>query len=305
MNSKKKTLYEILAVAPGAAPHEIEASYQSLIKMLESQKSHFSADDFTFRLKVLNLAYGTLSNPTLRGGYDAELAVAMPAAPQVAASSGGLMLQPMADTLTLRAEAMALRAEAMSLRADALSIKSDAVPYRTNRQDAEPALSGLMPILKRLMMIFGGLAAVWMLVQVSMLMVANRRGDVDAGTAARARDKVVIQEYYQTHGVRPGSKIEADLLEAENRKKEVALFNADREKKKVEDDQRRFEEDARRRAAEVSDELRFSENQAKEQARRDEEEAKWKQEQEKRYKEEVERNRLERERDRWQQTLRR
>ena len=38
---------------------------------------------------------------------------------------------------------------------------------------------------------------------------------------SKAEEKVILQEYYQTHGVRPGSRIEADLLEAENKKEKV------------------------------------------------------------------------------------
>ncbi|MBC7607983.1 MAG: hypothetical protein H7228_00160 [Polaromonas sp.] len=305
MITKKKTFYEILAVSPNAGYQEIQDTYEGLVSKLKSQKEFFKPDEYDFKLKIMNLAFSTLANPTSRHAYDAEL-VARATPPTVYPAA--LAVQADAAVVSLRAEAMSLRAEAISLRADALSIQSDAAIFggKGNYQPpGETVLSNVMPAFKKFIMVLGGLLAGWMVIQVIFLLMTNRRASVDAATAAKANEKVIIQEYYQTHGVRAGSKAEVDLLEAENRRKENESRLAENAKNRSEEDNRRFEQDARQRASEVSAELRYAENQAKDQARREDEQRKWQLDEQKRQKDEAERLRTERDQAKWQETLRR
>ena len=303
---KKKTLYEILAVAPHASHEDILATHQSLMSRLQSQKQFFTPAEYEVKLQIIQVAFNTLSSPTARQAYDQDLAL------QAAMASSSALAVPMAPqadpaSMALRAEAISLRAEAMSLRADALSIRSDAVTLSSREPFpslAQTGVSALMLALRKILMTVGGLVAVWMVMQVVFLFMANKRSELDAGQAAKANEKVVLQEYYQTHGVRPASKTEADLLEAESRRKDAEMRAAERAKQKTEDDSRRFEEDAQRRAAEVSSELRYAENQARELARRDEEQKNSLDEQ-KRRQEEAERYQAQRQREKWQETIRR
>ena len=112
MVTKKKTLYEILAVAADASEAELQAAFDAAMAQLASQKDRISADDFDFKVKVLQLAFKTLRDPGSRGAYDAKLAsTAVPPAPPPAAPELALVpLQADAEALSLRAEAMALRA---------------------------------------------------------------------------------------------------------------------------------------------------------------------------------------------------
>nr|WP_315427275.1 DnaJ domain-containing protein [uncultured Albidiferax sp.] len=314
MVTKKKTLYEILAVAADASEAEIQAAFDAASAKLVSQKNRISADDFDFKVKVIQLAFKTLSNPSSRDAYDAKLAAAAMPAPPVSAPVAAVPalalvpLQADAEALSLRAEAMALRADAMTMRADAMALRSGAAPFRESRSFAsssEPVAAGLAPLLRKILMVLGTLFAIAAVAQSVSLLLANRRAEMAATAAAQASEKVLLQEYYQTHGVRPANKAELDALEAENRRKENEKRTVEREKSKVEQDARRFEEESRRRGEQVANELRTAELQAKEQARRDDERREWQQKEDKRIKEQMERTRIEQQKNEWREVLRR
>lgn len=315
MTTKKKTFYEILAVSPGATQEEIQASYDSLMTAIQSQKKLFKPDEYELKIKIIEMAFNMLSIPASRAAYDAELSARQTARPDPAASSA-IALRPDAEVMSLKAEAIALRAEAISLRVDALSMKSDIGAFHSpgHYQGAGPSGAfGLTPSLKKIIMFLGFMLAGWMVIQVMSLLFFNRNSAMSSGAAAKAEEKAIIQEYYQTHGVRAKSRAEVEMLEAEDRRRdqearaaEREAFKAERDKKNAEENARRFEEEARQRADQVSANLQYSENKAKEQAERDEREEaarKWRQEQEKRDREEAERERIEREKARWRETL--
>lgn len=314
MATKKKTFYEILAISPNASQQEIQASHDSLIIALKSQQKLFKPEDYDSKLKMIALAFNMLSIPASRDAYDAELAANRETRPDASASKA-LTLRPDAETLSLKAEALALRAEAMSLRADALSMKSDIGAFSNFGNYQGPGASasaGPMSFLKKFAMFLGFLAAAWMVIQVLFLLVFNRNTGGNSEMAARAEEKMIIQEYYQTHGVRAKNRAEVELLQAEERRKseenrqiEREAYKAERDKEKAEAAARRFEEEARQRADQVSAELRYAENKAREQAEREEAQKIWKQEEEKRKIEQAERYRIEREKEKWRETLRR
>lgn len=315
MATQKKTFYEILALPPGATHEEIQAGYDSLILALKSQQKLFKPEDYDSKLKMINLAFNMLSIPASRAAYDAELAASRTVRPEAAASNA-IALRPDAEAMSLKAEAPALRAEAISLRVDALSMKSDIGVFNSPGNCQGPAPSGafgLTPSLKKIIMFLGFMLAGWMVLQVMSFMFSNRNAGMSSGAAAKAEEKAIIQEYYQTHGVRVKTRAEVELLEAEERRKEKETrtverdaFKAERDKQKAEENARQFEEDARRRADQVSANLQYSENKAREQADREEREEaakKSRQDEEKRASEQAERNRIEREKERWRQTL--
>jgi flagellar biosynthesis GTPase FlhF len=257
-----------------------------------------------------------LSIPASRAAYDAELAASRAARPEPA-TSNAIALRPDAEAMSLKAEALALRAETISLRVDALAMKSDIGAINSLENYQGPGSSGafgLTPSLKKIIMFLGFMLAGWMVLQVMSLLFFNRNAGMSSGAAAKAEEKAIIQEYYQTHGVRAKSRAEVELLEAEDRRKENEnraverdAFKAERDKQKAEDNARRFEEDARQRADQVSANLQYSENKAKEQADREEREdaaKKSRKEEEKRASERAERDRIEREKEKWRETLR-
>ena len=91
--------------------------------------------------------------------------------------------------------------------------------------------------------------------------------------ANSATEKAALQEYFQTYGVRPANVAEMELLEAERRRR-----NNDSRNEQQNTDQKikaelKFEEDARRRGRDVSDQLRSDEERQKLATQLDEREA--------------------------------
>jgi flagellar biosynthesis GTPase FlhF len=302
-----KTAYDILALRSDAKQEEIQENYYGLIASLKAQKSLFNPGDYELKLEAINQAHDALATISSRAEYDAQLAARSPLInrhppPTVATEPA---------SLALRAEAISLRAEAISLRADALSIHSqigDGNGASHRSAGNQRLVNGMLPLFKKFAMLLGTAVAVWMVIQVGSLMLSNRRVTAQPGAAAVAREKIVIQEYYQTNGVRPSSAVEAELLESVNRKKENEARLAEREKRSQAEEERRFESESRRRATEISAELRYSENQARDQARREDEKDERKAshlEQQKQMSEDRERNRIEREKAKWENVLRR
>ena len=75
---------------------------------------------------------------------------------------------------------------------------------------------------------------------------------------SKATEKVALQEYFQTYGVRPANIAEMELLEAERRRSNESRNEQQNTDQKVKAELK-FEGDARRRAQDVSDRLRLGE----------------------------------------------
>jgi curved DNA-binding protein CbpA len=317
---RKKTLYEFLKIPATASDADIQAAYERTSAQLQAHKDRISPDDFDFKLKVLNVAYRTLSTPSERAAYDARIAPPVPEPTLPTAASLALAPQPVdADALALRAEAMALRADAMTMRADAMALRTGAAtPYPVFRESssfsAQLAASTARQsssLQRKLAMVLGTLVAVLAIAQVFTMVVNSRRAEMAEAAAAaaaakaQADDKVLLQEYYQTHGVRPANRAELELLQAEDRRKENEKRLVERDKTQAEQSAKRFEDESRRRGDQVSAELRIAELQAKEQARREDERLAWQKKEDQRIKDQIERNRIERQKAEWNSVLRR
>jgi hypothetical protein len=196
-------------------------------------------------LGVLN----SLSDAAFRLTYDAKLAAArIPAS----APEAALSLVPIATDAANAANASnEVRADAMSPRADALSLRADAMMLRTQGASprAQPA-DMARKVASSTMAGFQYLSrAVGLLVIVGATAFGLTRcmngdsSDYRARLEAEAAEKTAVQEYFQTHGVRPANMAELELLEAER-------------------EARQFEEDARKRGLEVSRDLQLAEERA-------------------------------------------
>lgn len=304
--NRKKTLYEILDVRKNATYPEITAAHQQLLEKIQSQKERMSAEDLDFRQKVVQLAFQTLSTPISRDAYDAKLASQCEADVGVERPNPFAVQIPAnatpADALSFKAEAISLRAEAMSLRAEALSLRAGGAPVDRYAVNTESMGSMVMPMVKKVIMVLGTLVAVSMVIQVANVLLANKRAS-DPALEDKAKDKVALQEYYQTHGIRPGGKTEADLLDVKNRREENEQRLADREKQVQAEKTRRFEDDARRAGERASAEIARSEEQFQNRTRVEDEQLKFRKEQEKRRQEDIERMRIENEKAQWRAVL--
>lgn len=251
-----------------------------------------------------------LSVAASRNSYDAQLAsLNSPVTVSEQSTPANITLKPTVEALYLRSEATSLRADAASLRADAILLRADALSRKVAAGPLEEAhysplsmvksaFSNLTSSLKRLLLIFGTLAAMGMALQVVFLLFAGRQSESAMSEASKSEEKLYLQEYYQVHGVRPASRIEADLLDAENRRKENDQRKAEREereKTRLEEETSRFAEESRRSADKISENLRRDE----ERLRHEEERKQEKLEQEKRRMEREEIDRIEREKARW------
>jgi curved DNA-binding protein CbpA len=283
----KKTLYDLLDVSPDASFSGLEAAYLRATQKLESDTSGLTAESKDVQSKVLKMAYQTLSNDKSRQAYDSRLnlragfAVAPPLAPP--------------ETLSLQAAAVSLKADAASLMAEAAVLKADAVSLQV--ETTPKKLAAL--VAKGVRATFTALGAVVTVVFALLfgLFWAASGTRQAAQEEEKAREKVMIQDYYQQHGVRPKSKVELELLEAESHRAAKAEGEAALEKQKVqrkELEYQRFVEDSRRLGEQVSENLRREQERAEREARYAAEKAR----QELRMKEEAERARIENERRR-------
>jgi hypothetical protein len=298
----KKSLYEILQLAPDASFAQIRASFESLCQSLEAQQPDLPPEDYITQLRLLKLAHSTLATPLSRDAYDAYLASRQAAA---RAPSDALVPTPPAgrSAAEIRAEAMLMRADAMSLRADAMGIRADGllgdVPAGAGL--ASPLWSRLLASSKTALLTLGTLAAIGMVVKIVLLFTLSRPSD-DAGARERASEKVYLQEYYQTWGVRVANRAEAEALDAERRTREDSSRTQrqkEEEKVRMEKAEREFEEESRRRGAQVSAELQFAEEKARLAQVQEERQL----EQARQVKEEAERRRIEAEQAKWRRIL--
>jgi curved DNA-binding protein CbpA len=301
--TKKQSLYEILEVPPNATETEIRTAHGKLLQTLEDQRPDLSPDDYNLRLRLLKVAHSTLCSPNLRDAYDAHLLSSdAPAKPD------GALLIPLPaagkSAAEIRVDAMMMRADALALRADAMGLKADVLglPNLHDSSPIEAVMSRWMGIFKKVLLTLGTLVALGMVLKIIMLFTLGHPEE-NSNVRKLAEDKVYLQEYYQTHGVRPASRAEAELMDAERRKKEDARrtqAQLEEEKQKSSRAEREFEEDAQRRGQQVSAELQYAQEQARQAQLLEEREKK----QEERAKAEAERRRIAAEQAKWRSILR-
>lgn len=259
MINKKKTLYEILGVLPNASYSEIQAAHQKISQKIQSKESGLIHEEIDFKMKVINLALDTLSVDSSRATYDAKL---------------GLNNAPANHFVPVKVE----------------------VAIEGNHKSP----------LRIILTIIAGLMATGMAIQVAFMSLAYRNtahqlegvGSV-SGAASKAEEKVILQEYYQEHGVRAGSKIEAELLDAENRRQESELRAKNYAKQEQDRKYKQFIEDSKRVGDQVSEDLRRAEHEQRVAAEQKQRQV----ENEKRQKEDAERRRIENEKQQWRRTL--
>ena len=272
---KKQTMYEILGVSPSATYSEIQAAHQRLSSELELKSSNMD-EDIHFKMKIINVAFQTLSAPTSRDAYDAQIAKPIIPNNDISVSSHAIATESSVEAVSLRAEAILLRAEAMSLKADALSLRADAAPVRHKKGLASNTalfFAVMTSPAKKILLVLGIMAAISMVMQVIFLSVGERQSTnaIDGGTgmgAVAAQERLVIEDYYQETGIRAASIAEVERLRTEDRRKaeeQQQKRQEELEKQRIEREYRQFVEESRRQGREVSENLR----RAEEQARRD------------------------------------
>lgn len=228
MAEDKKNMYELLGITPNASVDEIHAAHAKATAQLDAQVGQLSQDDIDIKRKVLDWSLHTLTNPRLRADYDARHLAAPAAAP-----------------------------EAMPAQTP---IYVTAVPERRSRSPLNIILS-----------IIAGLFAVGLAIQVGFMFLAYRTtaeavdGPVHIDGASPIEEKVILQEYYQEHGVRAGSRIEAELLTKTAQREEQEKREKEQAKAEEERKYQRFLEESRR----IGDEASAARERVEEMARRE------------------------------------
>ena len=326
--TKKPSLYEILDVPQTANTAAIDQAWRTKLGDLERSASAMDSSELASRKQLIRVAANTLLDSSSRLAYDSQLARSENTGGSVnSISSGsghdsglsrrvageaalGLTLVPQvqanlsSDSMNLRADAMALRAEAMSLRADAMILQAGA-RLGDNSESVQPrGWSRLMssgPILRILMFltVMGLIALGW--ARCTAVVAPLQR----TATEGKASEKAALQEYFQTHGVRPANLAEMELLEAERRRRTNENRNEQQNTDQKAKAELKFEEDSRRRAQDVSDRLRSDEERQKLNVQREEREAQRELDERKRAERIAEEQRIQRLQNQWQQTLRR
>lgn len=307
----KPTLYDMLGVAHGASLPELNAAYRRETSALEAGRATASAQEFNDKTQLLRLALNTLADPVSRLGYDSKLAASSRPPENTALS---LALEPQsADravaSTEVRADALSLRADALALRADAMLVRAGVGLPGAGRGGAlHTVASGTMTAFKRFVSALGILVLLGIGAFVATRFMVGDSSGRRAVIEAKAHEKTALQEYFQTHGVRPANMAELELLEADRRRRENQGRQVGQDRDKQEQDARRFEEESRRRAQEASDNLRRSEEQGRHEAEREQNRELAQQRmvlQDKRAREEAEQRRIEREKAQWTDVLRR
>lgn len=70
----RKTLYDILQIAPNASQEVVKAAYDKVVQLIEQERTSFSSDDTENRLKAAKEAFRVLGDPQARSLYDQRLA---------------------------------------------------------------------------------------------------------------------------------------------------------------------------------------------------------------------------------------
>lgn len=111
--------------------------------------------------------------------------------------------------------------------------------------------------IRRLLTIIASLMIIGMVMQIAVMFTAYQRNKALSGeeVGSPAAEKVYLQDFYQTYGIRAASRAEADLLLADMRRKELAE-REERQQQRQQDEEarklKRFEEESRRLGAEVT-----------------------------------------------------
>ena len=282
--SKKTSLYEILGVPETADATAIDHAWTTKLAALEqAATTGMDAAELGSRKQIIRLAASTLLDSSSRLVYDSELARnAKPvhagthsgsqfSTQRSAQSAGGgfndLALIPQTastaarESMNLRADALALRADAMSLRADAMILQSGTdLPHSIHSDHSGGWLrsvsSGPMLRIAVFLVVMCLVALGW--ARCSTEVPPKRNAAANTST-----EKAALQEYFQTYGVRPANVAEMELLEAERRRRSNDSRNEQQNTDQKVKAEVKFEEDARRRAQEVSDRLQMDEERQK------------------------------------------
>ena len=264
--NRKKSMYEILEVAPNASLEQIKVAHRTLSHklMLCVQQQGMSREECESQLKILDLALHTLSNFSMRDAYDAELA-----APNQ--------------------ELSVYEAKRPSFGNGTQTLVLAEETYRLSQSRESQLPVALSSVAKGTYRTLGyAIRAIFGLTIFAIVVVAARgcRGEapVEKRTPemAKAEEQLIILEYYKKYGERPASRAEAEFLEKEKRREINAQKAAEFAEKTKEEEYQRFVESSRRDGESIQNDMAAQEAYAERQRAREEQQERYQEEQAKR-----------------------
>lgn len=212
----------------------------------------------------------------------------------------------------LGVEETALKQKVFDLAYNTLSVETSRLTYDAKLSGNNQPLISEIPIkynvaieesakspLRRVLVIIAGVMVIWLSLQIIFALFAYRNTqhpyDSPSDIVSQSEEKVRMQEYYQEHGVRAGSRIEADLLDKEQQHSDALNRQKENEKK----EQQRKYDDFVRESRRVGDQVSYNLRMAEETARQNAEREQRLQEEEKLREKEAERMRIEQEKSKW------
>ena len=269
VNKNKPTLYELLDVPTAASGAQLQAAFRFRMNALEADRAALSRDDFNDKSQLLRVAYSTLADPVSRAGYDASLEAAAARASSLA--GGALSASVLSDggagaSVEARADALSMRADALALRADALLLRAGAgaASHSAGLFGAADIFGGLKRVVRAI-----GLLAVlgvgsFALTRCASEGSAQRRAVIEQ----QASEQAALQEYFQTHGVRPANMADLEMLEASRRRQEKERRDVEQARRQQEQSERNFLEQSHQIGREVSERLQRAEDAERERVQR-------------------------------------
>jgi len=242
MTAKKKTMYEILEVSPNASYADIKAAHKRLSVALMSGSMGLSRDDCKFELNLLDVALHALSAPSLRDNHDEQVASAT--APCNITPPIKSNIVPFGDEEKALKKVAAIKD---SYKIASVSMDSNQFPLKEITSTVSTSVSSLKKILRLII----GLAVLGFVLKAGQAALSSRQTKHTPIEVVKAEEKLIIQEYYKKHGVRPASRAEAEFLETENRRKENELREAAFAEKRKEEEYRNFVEESRQEGAQI------------------------------------------------------
>lgn len=246
-------MYEILGVPATAPLAEIRAAHRRRSLEIMSGKLGLSRDDCDYELKLLDLALETCSDPAARAAYDAKLAPPQPAA------NRALPMQLQAEDPVSRERALQL---ATSIHDDYKAAQAPLAEHQLAIKAVSTTLHASGRTLRTLARIFIGLMILGFVIRMGQAGLAARKAGQRTPEMVRAEEKLVIQQYYKKHGVRPASRAEAELLELENRRRENEAREAEFAKQREENDLQRLVEETQAVGDRAHEEIQRAEERA-------------------------------------------
>jgi hypothetical protein len=272
MAENKQTLYEILGVSPTATVDEIKAAHHARTRALVSGTTGLSREEIEFNLRLLDMALKTLSVPSSREIYDTELGARAPSRTLPVVVAGA---PTRSGTYNAVAVAEALHESYQATRAGSETTRSLAI-------FAESAATSAS-VLKKIFRVLLGLFGVFIVFKISAGMYLATHPPVEyPKEKARAEDMVIVQDYYQKHGVRLASRAEVEMVETEAHRQENEANRAAAEQQRAQEREERFSEAARDEGNRISSNLQAAEARARAEEERQRREEEWRKEQENR-----------------------